>query len=100
VIVRISTEAVYELDDSHHATLDVLDDAVVAAVDEDEEDLFHERFEELLAYVRENGTVLPDDDLHVSDVILPPPDLSIVEARKEFTGEGLVPDPPEETAAA
>lgn len=94
MIVRISNEDVYELDDSHHATLDVLDDATVAAVDEDEEDLFHERFEELLAYVREHGTVLGSDDLHASDIILPPRDLTIVEARAEFTGEGLVPDPP------
>ena len=35
---------------------------------------------------------LPDEELAVSDVILPPPDLSFEEARAEFTGEGLIPD--------
>jgi len=93
VIVRISEEAQYELDDAHHARLDELDDAAVAAVDRGDEDGFHEAWEELLRLVRTEGTVLPDDDLHPSDVILPPADLTFVEAGEDFTGEGLVPDP-------
>jgi PspAA-like protein len=93
VIVRISEEAQYELDESHHARLDELDDATVAAVDRDDEDGFHEAFEELLRFVREAGTRVPDDDLRPSDVILPPADLTFVEAGADFTGEGLVPDP-------
>jgi hypothetical protein len=93
VIVRISEEAVYELDDAHHARLDELDDAVVAAVDRADEDGFHEAWEELLRFIRTEGTTLPDDDLHPSDVILPPADLTFVEAGEDFTGEGLVPDP-------
>jgi len=32
-----------------------------------------------------------DDELHGSDIILPPPDLSVEEARKAFQGEGLIP---------
>lgn len=94
MIVRISGEGQYELDDSHHTRLDDLDDAVVAAVEGGDEDRFHELFEELLAFVRSEGTELGDDDLHSSDVILPPADLTFVEAGDEFTGEGLVPDPP------
>ena len=97
MIVRISGEDVYELDESHHAKLDELDDAVVTAVDAGDEDAYHASFEELLAFVRA-GTKLGDDDLHVSDYILPPADLSFVEAGQEFTGEGLIPDPPAEAA--
>ena len=100
MIVRISNEAQYELAETHHAKLDELDDLVVAAVEADDEDKFHECFEELLQFVRTNGKVLEDDDLHGSDVILPPSDLSFVEAGEEFTGEGLVPDPPETAEAA
>ncbi len=33
-----------------------------------------------------------DEELEESDVILPPPDISFVEAAAEFTGEGLIPD--------
>jgi hypothetical protein len=94
VIVRISTEGQFDLDESHHHQLNELDDAVVAAVEGGDEAGYRERFDELLAFVRDNGHPHDLDDLHGSDVILPPPDLSFDEARSEFTGEGLIPDPP------
>jgi hypothetical protein len=93
VIVRISGEGQYRLDDSDHDRLNELDDAVVAAVDGDDEDGFHAAFEELLQFVRTSGERLGDDDLSVSDHILPPADLSFPEARDEFTGDGLIPEP-------
>jgi hypothetical protein len=93
VIVRISGEDQYRLDDSHHTKLDELDNAVVAAVDAGDEDGFHAAFEELLEFVRSNGEVLDGDDLSASDHILPPADLSFPEAGEEFTGDGLIPDP-------
>jgi PspA-Associated protein len=93
VIVRISEEGQYELDDSDHHRLNELDDAAVAAVDRDDEDGWHAAFEELLQFVRTQGTLLGDDDLRTSEIILPPADLTFVEAGEDFTGEGLVPDP-------
>jgi hypothetical protein len=93
VIVRISGEDQYRLDDSHHARLDELDNAVVAAVDAGDEDGFHSSFEQLLAFVRDNGETLGDDDLEASDHILPPADISFPEAGEEFTGDGLIPEP-------
>jgi len=93
VIVRISGEGQYTLDDAQHSRLNELDDAVVAAVDAGDEDRFHESFEELLAFVRANGEPLPDDDLSASDHILPPADLTFPEAQQEFTGDGLIPEP-------
>ena len=91
MIVRISGEGQYRLDDSEHDKLDELDNAVVAAVDGGDEDGFHAAFEELLAFVR-GGEHLADEDLSVSDHILPPSDLTFPEAREEFTGDGLIPD--------
>jgi hypothetical protein len=93
MIVRISGEGQYRLDDSQHSKLDELDNAVVAAVDADDEDTFHASFEELLAFVRSNGERLADDELSVSDHILPPADISFPEAGEEFTGDGLIPEP-------
>jgi hypothetical protein len=94
MIVRIFTEGQYRLDDSLHGKLNELDDAVVAAVDGDDEDGYHAGFEELLEFVRSNGSLVGDDELESSSFLLPPPDLSFVEAQKEFTGDGLIPDPP------
>ena len=99
MIVRISNETQYRLDDSHHHRLDELDDAVVAAVDNDDEDAFHASFEELLEFVRAHGSELPEDDLEPSEFILPPADLTFAEAGEEFSGEGLIPDPAQPGAA-
>ena len=68
------------------------DNEAVAAVEADDEDRFHEVFEQMLALVRSHGVPLGDDELEESDVILPPPDLSFVEAGVQFTGDGLIPD--------
>jgi hypothetical protein len=92
VIVRIATEGQYRLPDEAADRLNELDNAAVAAVEAGDEDGFHEVFEELLDHVRTQGRPLGDEELGESDVIVPPPDLSFVEAGAEFTGEGLIPD--------
>jgi hypothetical protein len=92
VIVRISNEGQYRLDDDLHSRLDELDNAAVRAVDAGDEDAFHAAFEELLQVVRSEGAELGDEELDASDVILPPSDLSFVEAGEEFTGDGLIPE--------
>jgi PspAA-like protein len=93
VIVRISNEGQFRLDDGLHERLNALDDAAVAAVEAGDEDAFHAAFEEMLQVVRTEGRELEDEDLDASDVILPPADLSFVEAGEEFTGDGLIPEP-------
>jgi hypothetical protein len=92
MIVRIATEDQYRLPDEDAARLNELDNEAVAAVEADDEDRFHELFESMLDLVRSHGEQLGEDELAESDVILPPPDLSFVEAQREFTGDGLIPD--------
>ena len=92
MIVRISTEGQYEVEDSHVDHLNELDNACVEAVEGGDEAGFRSKFDELIEAVRANGKELPDDDLHESDLILPPPDLTFEEACEQFTGEGLIPD--------
>jgi hypothetical protein len=93
VIVRISTEGQYEVHDEIAERLNDLDNEAVTAVEAGDEERFHTIFESMLELVRTDGRAVNDDDeLHESDVILPPPDLSFVEAGEQFTGEGLIPD--------
>jgi hypothetical protein len=92
VIVRIATEDQYRLPDEDAQRLNDLDNEAVAAVEAGDEDRFHELFESMLDLVRRDGHRLADDELEESDVILPPPDTSFVEASHEFTGDGLIPD--------
>jgi hypothetical protein len=93
VIVRIAGEGQYELAQGDTARLQQLDSAAVAACEGENEERFHEVFSELLAFVRSSGRQMPDDELVESDMILPPADTSFAEARAEFTGEGLLPNP-------
>jgi hypothetical protein len=91
MIVRISNEAQYELSDDDVAELNELDNAAVACCECDDEPGFHAAFEKLLAFVRSRGRPVEDDDLRGSDLILPPTDVSLEEAKAEFSGEGLIP---------
>ena len=92
MIVRIATESQYRLPDEAAAQLNELDNDVVAAVESGNEDRYHEVFEQMLDLVRSAGAPLDEDELAESEVILPPPDTSFLEAAEEFTGEGLIPD--------
>ena len=92
MIARIATESQYRLPEEDAERLNELDNQAVAAVEDGDEDRFHEMFEQMLELVRRDGTPLGEDELEESDVILPPPDLSFVEAAAEFSGDGLIPD--------
>ncbi|MGA2009741.1 MAG: hypothetical protein ABSH51_04265 [Solirubrobacteraceae bacterium] len=91
MIVRISNEGQYELSDDDVSELNTLDNAAVAACEATDEQQFHAHFARLLDYVRTKGTPVGADDLFGSDIILPPPDVTLEEAQEEFRGEGLIP---------
>jgi hypothetical protein len=91
VIVRISTEAQYDVDDAQAERLNELDNAVVAAVEAGNESNFHELYDQMIELVRSQGRRVPDEDLVESAVILPPPDLSFAEAGEQFSGDGILP---------
>jgi hypothetical protein len=92
VIVRIATEDQYEIAGDDYTQLNDLDDAVVAAVEAGDEEEYAKRFAALIEWIRTNGTVVGDDDLRESDVIVPPADTDLAEARRDFSGEGLIPN--------
>jgi hypothetical protein len=92
MIVRISGERQYRLPDADSQRLNELENAVVSAVEGGREDGFKDSFAKLLDYVRAQGEAVPDDELEGSDLILPPADLTLEEAGREFSGEGLLPD--------
>lgn len=92
MIVRISGEDQFRIDESLQPELNRLDAIVVQAVEAGDEPTFKAAFPALLDFVRSNGTIVGDDEIETSDLILPPDDITIAEAGEEFTGEGLIPD--------
>jgi PspA-Associated protein len=91
MIVRISSEDQYRLADGDGRIAE-LDNEVVRAVEARDEPAFASSFKALLDHVRQAGEPVAADDLEPSDLILPPADLTLAEAEREFSGEGLIPD--------
>ena len=92
MIVRIAGEGQFKLPDEDLDRLNKLDNAAVEAVEAGDEARFQELWGQMLAMVAADGNALEDDELVESDIILPPRDTTIEEARHEFTGEWLIPD--------
>ena len=92
VIVRISTEGQYEVDDDDVDGLNELDNAGRRGRRGRRRGAFHDVFGQLLDVRAHAGRPLDDDELDGSDVILPPADISLEEAAAEFSGDGLIPD--------
>ncbi len=92
MIVRISGEEQYRLEEGSAGRLNELDEDVLAAAQSGDEQRFRDAYGRLLEFVRSSGQVVGEDEIETSDVILPPSDLSLAEASAEFTGEGLIPD--------
>ncbi len=91
MIVRILGEGQWELDDEHITALNNLDDEVEAAVEAGDEITFASTLAALLDGVRKSGTVLADDSLEDSDLILPPSDATLDEVRRLLADDGLIP---------
>jgi hypothetical protein len=94
VIVRLMGEGQYRVDDSLGERLVELDERAAQAAEAGDEQALQEGLSELHRLVTESGERLPDDHLGASDLLIPPPDLTIGEARRLFEEEGLIPDLP------
>jgi hypothetical protein len=95
VIARImGGEGQFEISDELLARLNELDDQAMAKLDASDEGGLQALLAQMAQLVESDGTRLPDDYLGASDLVVPPADLSLDEARELFTEEGLIPDLP------
>ncbi len=96
MIVRLMGEGQYELDKKHMDELNKIDNNIVRIISKGDEKairiIFKSEFKKLNDHVRKNGKKIPDDIIKPSDVIIPPADLSLTEARSIFKGDGLIKD--------
>jgi hypothetical protein len=92
VIVRVMGEGQWRVDDSLATRLEELDGATEKALEANDEDALHAALAALATEVRANGERLDDSEISVSDLVIPPTDLTLAEARDLMHGEGLIPD--------
>jgi len=91
VIVRLLGEGQFRVDDDLLPKLNELDAEVVRAVETGNEQMLWDALQALADAVRQPGTKLGDDELVPSDAIVPPEDLSLVEARDLLADDGFIP---------
>ena len=94
MIVRLMGEGQYRIDDNLRERLEQLDGEAVAALERNDEAELDGRLDSMWKLVSSEGEQLPLDDLHPSDVIIPPSDLTLEETRALFSEDGLIPDIP------
>ncbi|VVB89144.1 Uncharacterised protein [uncultured archaeon] len=92
MIVRLMGEGQFELDKKHMDEMNRIDNNIVKIVNKGDEKVFKSEFKKLTNYVRKYGKPVPHEVIKPSDVIVPPSDITLEEAKKIFSGEGLVPD--------
>ena len=96
MIVRLMGEGQYEFDKKHLDAINKIDNNIVKIVNGRDEKAvtiaFKAEFKKLTDYARKNGKKVPHEIIKPSDLIIPPADLTLEEARKIFKGEGLIKD--------
>jgi len=95
MIVRLMGEGQWKIDDGVIARLNELDEKAMGALERGDEEALDGTLERMAELVRQEGAPLEDDDLHPSDVVIPPTDLTLEETRELFDdSQGLIPDIP------
>ena len=95
MIVRLlGGDGQFRVDDGVVEALNELDAQGAQAVEAGDEENLRRVLGLMAKMVRERGEALEDGDLSSSDLIIPPDDLSLEEAKELFSGEGLIPDLP------
>jgi hypothetical protein len=95
VIVRLMGEGQYRLSDEAVLRLNDLDDVAQGAVEAEDETKLDRLLDEMWDLVRNEGERLGDDDLSLSDAVVPPSDMTLEETKRLLSTEGLIPDPGE-----
>ncbi|MEA1943802.1 MAG: hypothetical protein U9N07_00410 [Euryarchaeota archaeon] len=92
MIIRIMNEGQYKVSADLLDDLNELDNKIVGLLESGDETRFREVLREFISMVRTNGKPLDPDVIMESDLIVPPDDLTLSEAVRVFSGEGLIPD--------
>ncbi len=84
MIVRILGEEQYRLDDAHLPAITKLDNDLEKAAAQDDAGQFSALLNQLVDFIRAQGQVVPYEELATSQLLIPPPDMHMAEARKYF----------------
>lgn len=90
MIVRIAGEGQYHVGSSALDTLDEIDHRLVESVEKGSREDFYRLLGEMHEVVHREGKPVPVEEIVESDLVLPPPDTTLEEARYLFDRGGLI----------
>jgi hypothetical protein len=92
MIIRILGLGQFRLDDKHKDDLNKIDNRIVDHVKNGDQIAFRKDLDKLISTVKDLGEPLAPVDIVQSDLIFPPEDLSFDEAKRVFSGNGIIED--------
>lgn len=89
MIIRIMGEGQFNVKSSLFDDLNKLDNTIVEYVQKGNEPEYKKTLAKLIATIKRKGQVVDDKELVESDIIVPPADMTLEEARAVFKGTGI-----------
>ena len=90
MIIRILGIGQFKLDDRHIDSLNKIDNKIVEHVSKGREKEFRADLAKIISMIQEKGEPINPAEIVSSDIIVPPADMTLEEARQVFSGEGLI----------
>ena len=90
MIIRILGIGQFKLDDRHIDILNKIDNQIVEHVSKGREKEFRKDLAKIISMIQEKGEAIDPAEIISSDIIVPPADMTLEEARQVFSGEGLI----------
>lgn len=92
MIIRIMGEGQYRAPEALCNELNEIDNRIVTLVTEGKNEEFRTELARLISEIKEKGEAVKNEEIMESDIIVPPEDLSLEEARDIFKGSGIFED--------
>jgi hypothetical protein len=92
LIIRIMGEGQYRAPEALCNELNQIDNRIVDLVEEGKAEEFQKELAKLISEIKKNGEPVEAEEITESDIIVPPADLSLEEAKDIFKGSGIFKD--------
>lgn len=92
MIIRILGDGQYRVDSCLLDDLNRIDNKIVEHVGKGDQKKFKKDLGQMISTIKEKGEPLDPVEILPSDIIVPPEDLTLEEARRVFSGHGLIED--------
>jgi len=92
LIIRIMGEGQYRAPEALCDELNQIDNRIVHLVEEGKGEEFRNELAKLIFEIKEKGEPIEAEEILESDIIVPPEDLSLEEAKAVFKGSGIFKD--------